>query len=129
MAAAGAVVARALAATRAAAEVGVRLTELDHVDREVLRTAGAESPFLGYQPSFAHSPYSGVVCLSVNDAVLHGIATDYRLVPRRRSARVSRRRRRLDVAQCGRVAGCPLRAHHRRGRPPHPHGRVRTSAD
>jgi methionyl aminopeptidase len=75
MAAAGAAVARALAATRDAADVGVRLTDLDQIAREVLRDAGASSPFLGYQPSFAQSPYPGVVCLSVNDAVLHGIPT------------------------------------------------------
>ncbi len=79
MAAAGAVVARALAATKDAAHSGVRLTELDQLAREVLREAGASSPFLGYQPSFAHSPYPGVLCLSVNDAVLHGIPDDYQL--------------------------------------------------
>ncbi|HEY3714031.1 MAG TPA: type I methionyl aminopeptidase [Jatrophihabitantaceae bacterium] len=79
MAAAGAVVARALAATRDAAEDGVRLVELDEVAREVLREAGATSPFLGYQPSFANAPYPGVLCLSVNDAVLHGIPTRYQL--------------------------------------------------
>jgi methionyl aminopeptidase len=79
MAAAGAVAARALAATRAAAQQGVRLVELDQLARAVLREAGATSPFLGYQPSFAHSPFPGVLCLSVNDAVLHGIPTGYRL--------------------------------------------------
>lgn len=79
MAAAGAVVARALAAARSAAVVGMRLTELDDIAHDVLRAAGASSPFLGYQPSFAHSPFPGVLCLSVNDAVLHGIPTNYRL--------------------------------------------------
>lgn len=79
MAAAGAVVARVLAATRGAAEEGVRLEELDQLAREVLREAGASSPFLGYQPSFAETPYPGVVCLSVNDAVLHGLPTRYQL--------------------------------------------------
>ena len=79
MAAAGAVVARALARTREAARPGVRLLDLDQVAREVLREAGASSPFLGYQPSFAHRPYPGVVCLSVNDAVLHGIPDSYEL--------------------------------------------------
>jgi methionyl aminopeptidase len=79
MAAAGDVVARALAAVRAAAAVGVSLRELDQVAREVLLVAGATSPFLGYQPPFAAVPYPGVVCLSVNDAVLHGIPTGYRL--------------------------------------------------
>jgi len=79
MAAAGAVVARALHAVRSAAHVGMRLRDLDQVAHDVLHEAGARSPFLGYQPSFASTPYPGVVCLSVNDAVLHGIPTDYRL--------------------------------------------------
>lgn len=79
MAAAGAVVARALAAVEAAAQVGTRLDELDQVARQVLHDAGADSPFLGYHPSFGGSPFPGVVCLSVNDAVLHGLPTPYRL--------------------------------------------------
>jgi methionyl aminopeptidase len=79
MAAAGDVVAQALAAVRAHATVGVSLHDLDHLAREVLRAAGASSPFLGYQPGFAPVPYPGVLCLSVNDAVLHGIPTAYRL--------------------------------------------------
>ncbi len=79
MAAAGAVVADALAATRAAAAVGVRLVDLDAVAHDVLHAAGASSPFLGYHPSFAGAPYPGVLCLSVNDAVLHGIPTAYEL--------------------------------------------------
>lgn len=79
MAAAGQVVARALAAVRDHATIGVRLRDLDQVAREVLRGARASSPFLGYQPPFAPVPYPGVVCLSVNDAVLHGIPTGYRL--------------------------------------------------
>ena len=79
MAAAGAVVARALREVRSVAQVGTRLTDLDEVAREVLRDAGASSPFLGYQPSFAGAPFPAVVCLSVNDAVLHGIPTRYRL--------------------------------------------------
>jgi methionyl aminopeptidase len=79
MAAAGAVVADMLAAVRASAAVGLRLRELDAVARDVLRDAGASSPFLGYRPAFASTPYPGVVCLSVNDAVLHGIPTEYAL--------------------------------------------------
>jgi methionyl aminopeptidase len=79
MAAAGHVVARALTAVRTDAAAGVSLRDLDQVARETLRLAGASSPFLGYQPSFASVPYPGVVCLSVNDAVLHGTPTAYRL--------------------------------------------------
>jgi methionyl aminopeptidase len=76
---AGRVVAHALAAAQAAAAVGVRLTELDEAARTVLADAKARSPFLGYQPSFAPSPFPAVICASVNDAVVHGIPDGYRL--------------------------------------------------
>lgn len=77
MRAAGRVVALALAAVREHAAVGVRLDELDAVAREVIFGAGATSPFLGYQPGFADSPFPGVICASVDDAVLHGIPDRY----------------------------------------------------
>ena len=75
MRAAGAVVADMLAAVRAAAAPGVRLTQLDQVARAVLADAGASSPFLGYAPLATTPPFPGVVCLSVNDVALHGIPT------------------------------------------------------
>ncbi|MYT32698.1 MULTISPECIES: type I methionyl aminopeptidase [unclassified Streptomyces] len=76
---AGRVVADALAAVRAAAAPGVRLTELDEAARTVLHEAGATSPFLGYRPSFAPTPFPAVICASVNDAIVHGIPDGYRL--------------------------------------------------
>ncbi|MFJ8111903.1 type I methionyl aminopeptidase [Streptomyces sp. NPDC096132] len=76
---AGQVVARALTAARKAADVGVSLLELDEVARDVLREAGADSPFLGYRPAFAPTPFPAVICASVNDAIVHGIPTRYRL--------------------------------------------------
>ncbi|MEU1079339.1 type I methionyl aminopeptidase [Streptomyces sp. NPDC005908] len=76
---AGQVVAGALAAVRKAAGVGVSLLELDEVAREVLNAAGATSPFLGYRPSFAPTPFPAVICASVNDAIVHGIPDGYRL--------------------------------------------------
>ncbi|MFF8863281.1 MULTISPECIES: type I methionyl aminopeptidase [unclassified Streptomyces] len=79
MHAAGQVVGRALTAVRQAARVGVSLLELDGIAREVLREAGASSPFLGYRPSFAPTPFPAVICASVNDAIVHGIPTRYRL--------------------------------------------------
>jgi methionyl aminopeptidase len=79
MRAAGRVVATALQRVRDKAAVGVRLTELDQVARSVLTEYGASSPFLGYQPSFAHSPFPAVICASVNDAALHGIPTRHKL--------------------------------------------------
>ncbi|MET8900057.1 MULTISPECIES: type I methionyl aminopeptidase [unclassified Streptomyces] len=76
---AGQVVARALTAARNAAAVGVSLLELDEVAHGVLKEAGAGSPFLGYRPSFAPTPFPAVLCASVNDAIVHGIPDGYRL--------------------------------------------------
>ncbi|MEU5389640.1 type I methionyl aminopeptidase [Streptomyces tibetensis] len=76
---AGQVVARALTAAQKAAGVGVSLLELDEVAHDVLREAGATSPFLGYRPSFAPTPFPAVLCVSVNDAIVHGIPGRYRL--------------------------------------------------
>src|SRR4051794_7502683 len=79
MAAAGEVVARVLAATRAAAVPGVRMRDLDAVARDVLADAGAGAPFLDYQPHPGMPPYPGVICTSVNDVALHGIPDGRRL--------------------------------------------------
>ncbi|MEU3226605.1 type I methionyl aminopeptidase [Streptomyces sp. NPDC006976] len=79
MRATGRVVAQMLTAAREAAAIGVTLRELDEVARGVLREAGAGSPFLGYRPHFAPVPFPAVICASVNDAIVHGIPTDYRL--------------------------------------------------
>ncbi|MFF7733987.1 type I methionyl aminopeptidase [Streptomyces sp. NPDC007984] len=76
---AGQVVARALTAVQKAAGVGVSLLELDEVAHGVLREAGATSPFLGYRPDFAPTPFPAVLCVSVNDAIVHGVPGRYRL--------------------------------------------------
>ncbi|MDX3229850.1 type I methionyl aminopeptidase [Streptomyces sp. ME19-01-6] len=76
---AGRVVAAALAAVQGAAAVGVSLRELDEAARAVLAEAGAGSPFLGYRPHFAPTPFPAVICASVNDAIVHGIPDGYRL--------------------------------------------------
>ncbi|GHH85756.1 methionine aminopeptidase [Streptomyces sulfonofaciens] len=76
---AGRVVARALTAVREAAAVGTSLLELDAIAHDVLRAARAGSPFLGYRPHFAPTPYPAVLCTSVNDAIVHGVPDGYRL--------------------------------------------------
>lgn len=76
---AGRVVGTALAAVRAAADVGVSLLDLDEVAVGVLRDAGATSSFLNYHPHFAPTPFPGVICASVNDVIVHGIPSSYRL--------------------------------------------------
>jgi methionyl aminopeptidase len=78
---AGRVVARALQACRDAAAVGVTMKELDAVARDVIFGAGATSPFLDYHPSWAPTPFPGVICASVNDEVVHGIPTERVIEP------------------------------------------------
>jgi methionyl aminopeptidase len=70
---AGRVVARVLATVREQAGVGGTLFELDRIARDVIDGAGAVSTFDGYHPRFAPTPFAGVICTSVNDAVLHGL--------------------------------------------------------
>ncbi|MCW2601375.1 MAG: methionine aminopeptidase [Frankiales bacterium] len=79
MRAAGQVVAQTLQAVRAAAVPGVRLRELDDLAQTIIREAGARSPFLGYQPSWAPTPFNGVLCLSPNEIVVHGKPNGRRL--------------------------------------------------
>ena len=73
MAAAGAVVAEALQAVAAHARAGLSTAELDRVAADILARHGARSPFLNYHPAWAPRPFPAVLCVSVNDAVVHGI--------------------------------------------------------
>jgi methionyl aminopeptidase len=76
---AGRVVANTLAAVKDAARVGVSLKELDELAADFISGAGATPAFLGYRPRWASVPFPGVICTSVNDAVVHGIPNGYRL--------------------------------------------------
>jgi len=73
---AGRIVARTLAAVADAAVPGASLVELDSLAADLIADLGAKPSFLGYHPSWAPRPYPGVLCLSVNEAVVHGIPTD-----------------------------------------------------
>src|SRR6185503_8761234 len=61
------------------AEVGVNLLDLEHHVRRRIDERGAVSCYWDYAPSFGSGPFRNVICLSVNDAVLHGLPHDYRL--------------------------------------------------
>jgi len=74
---AGRFVASVLTATRAAADVGVNLLDLDALAHGMIRAEGAESCYIDYHPSFGASPFGKVICTSVNDAALHGLPHDY----------------------------------------------------
>ncbi|MDH6244761.1 type I methionyl aminopeptidase [Mycobacterium sp. OTB74] len=69
MAAAGGLVAAALAAVRAAAVPGVSTLDLDKIAESVIRDGGGIPSFLGYHG------FPASICSSVNDRVVHGIPT------------------------------------------------------
>jgi methionyl aminopeptidase len=77
MRAAGEFVASVVSATAAASAVGVNLLALDRLAGEMIKNRGAESCYVDYHPSFGASPFGKYICLSVNDAALHGLPHDY----------------------------------------------------
>src|SRR5437764_55322 len=81
MAATGAFVAETLATLSVEAQPGVNLMQLEHHARALIADRGAESCYWNYAPSFGRGPFRNVnvICLSVNDAVLHGMPRDYML--------------------------------------------------
>ncbi|MEA5154132.1 type I methionyl aminopeptidase [Raineyella sp.] len=74
---AGLVVADLLDTITAEARPGVTLRELDRIGRETLARHGAESNFLEYgADARGEGGFKGVVCLSVNEVIVHGRPTD-----------------------------------------------------
>jgi methionyl aminopeptidase len=76
---AGQFIAAVLAELGDLADVGVNLLDLEQHVRDRIRQRGAESCYWDYAPSFGRGPFRNVICLSVNDAVLHGLPRDYAL--------------------------------------------------
>lgn len=76
---AGRFVASVLERLEAEAAVGMNLLELDRIAHAMIRERGAESCYIDYHPSFGAMPFGKTLCTSVNDAVLHGLPSDYAL--------------------------------------------------
>lgn len=76
MAAAGEVVAETLRTIAEKAVAGRTTADLDRIAAEILAAHHASSPFLNYHPRWAPKPFPAVLCVSVNDAVVHGIPDD-----------------------------------------------------
>jgi len=75
----GAILARTLAKVKQAVAVGVTLKQLDDIAREYIRSEGAEPAFLNYQPHGAEHPYKASICTSVNEVIVHGFPTEYKI--------------------------------------------------
>ena len=72
---AGRVVAEMHSCIREAIRPGVTTLDLDRIGRDVIERRGARSNFLGY----GHPPFSGVICASPNDVIVHGVPGAVRL--------------------------------------------------
>lgn len=70
---AGLVVERALSATVAAVRPGITTGELNDVAAEVIASAGATPSFLNYGAGHGVPGFPGVICISVNEEIVHGI--------------------------------------------------------
>jgi methionyl aminopeptidase len=77
MAVTGEFVGQTLATLAREAEPGVNLMALEHRARALVADRGATSCYWDYAPSFGRGPFRNVICLSVNDGVLHGLPRNY----------------------------------------------------
>lgn len=75
----GAFIAELLDDLQSLARVGVNLLDLERRARQLIKERRAVSCYWDYAPSFGRGPFRNVICLSVNDAVLHGLPHDYAL--------------------------------------------------
>ena len=73
----GAFIAELLDDLAGRASPGVNLLDLERRARTLIAERGAQSCYWDYAPSFGRGPFRNVICLSVNDAVLHGLPHDY----------------------------------------------------
>lgn len=61
------------------AGVGMKLEELDLLAEELLKAEGVRSAFFGYRPEGARESYPAQICTSVNEQIVHGLPTNYKL--------------------------------------------------
>lgn len=75
----GKILAAALRRLREIAKEGVSLSELDALAKAFIIEHGGRPAFLGYRPYGAKSAYPATLCTSLNDVIVHGRPTQYRL--------------------------------------------------
>ncbi|MBP9864148.1 type I methionyl aminopeptidase [Patescibacteria group bacterium] len=76
----GAILSRALVAAMKVCVAGATTVEIDRVARETMEAEGAKPSFLGYRISMNDPAYPGTICISINDEVVHGLATPSRTI-------------------------------------------------
>ena len=76
---AGKILASTIKGLKDSVQEGAQLKELDNLAKRMIEEAGARPVFLGYHPYGAAKPYPASICASLNEVVVHGLPTDYKL--------------------------------------------------
>ena len=79
MAEGGAILARVLKRLEAETKPGAITIDLDTMARKLIVDAGAKPAFLHYRPAGARKAYPYTLCVSVNDVVVHGQPSTYKI--------------------------------------------------
>jgi methionyl aminopeptidase len=75
----GALVGGILQTLKSRTAVGTNLLDIDQWTKALIAEAGGQSCYVDYEASFGRGPFGHYICTAVNDAVLHGKPSDYRL--------------------------------------------------
>ncbi|MBI1839217.1 MAG: methionyl aminopeptidase, partial [Candidatus Colwellbacteria bacterium] len=75
----GRILAKALRRLRSVAVPGVSLMDLDSLAKRIITENGGTPAFLGYRPEGARTKYPFTLCASVNNVIVHGRPSPYRL--------------------------------------------------
>jgi len=65
-----------LAEVAEAVKPGASTLELDNLARKLVEEKGDKSAFLNYKPAGMKRPYPASICVSINDAIVHGIPNE-----------------------------------------------------
>ncbi len=76
----GRILAELLALLKKMVKPGIATHVLDEAARAFLIRRGARPAFLGYRPEGAGSPFPAAICTSVNERIVHGVPSSYKLV-------------------------------------------------
>jgi len=77
---AGNILADALRYVATKVKPGITTAALDLAAEEFIRKAGAEPAFLNYKQEGSVYPFPAVLCVSINDEVVHGIPSEQRIL-------------------------------------------------
>lgn len=76
----GKILSQALREAMKACVAGANTVDIDAAARDAMEKAGAKPSFLGYRISPTDPAFPSTVCISVNDEVVHGLATPPRII-------------------------------------------------